>query len=337
MQLLDRYLNAVRFWLPAAQKDDIVAELSEDLRSAIADREAALDRPLTEDDLVRVLKRLGHPIVVAGGYMPQRTLIGPALFPVYVFVLKVVALCFIAPWIATWATVLFSVPSISGAHPGTLSKLMTIWGASWMSIFTAFGIVTLVFAAIERLLGGSRLFQNWDPRKLPVAFMEIPRSTSAFELGMLLAFGIWWVAVMSSRELALGPSVRFTFTPLWPYVFRTVAAITAVNIVLSAANLTRPYWTVRRALLRLACDGAGAALFCAMLRIGLVERISVVSVPATRTAEIVRQMNLWGARMMPVAIVLGVWLVTWDAMRVIRLRRSAISRDGRRQPESFLR
>jgi len=44
-------------------------------------------------------------------------------------------------------------------------------------------------------------------------------------------------------------------------------------------------------------------------------------VSAARTAEIVRQLNLWSARVLPLAIVLGVWLVTYDALRVLRLRR----------------
>ena len=34
-ELLERYLQAVRFWLPKAQQEDILAELSEDLRSQI--------------------------------------------------------------------------------------------------------------------------------------------------------------------------------------------------------------------------------------------------------------------------------------------------------------
>ena len=32
MELLDRYLQAVKFWLPKSQRDDIIAELSEDIR-----------------------------------------------------------------------------------------------------------------------------------------------------------------------------------------------------------------------------------------------------------------------------------------------------------------
>jgi len=186
MQLLDRYLNAVRFWLPGSQKDDIIAELSEDLRSAIADDEEALGRPLTSDDMVELLKRRGHPIVVAGAYLPQRSLIGPALFPIYVFVLKIVALAFVTPWIATWAAVIFSVPAASGAHPGVASRIIAVWGASWSGLVGAFGIVTMVFAAIERLQTRSHLFQNWDPRKLPLA----------------IVIGVWlvtWDAVRVSR------------------------------------------------------------------------------------------------------------------------------------------
>lgn len=39
--LLARYLQAVGFWLPRAAKDDILAEISEDLHSQIDDRAAA--------------------------------------------------------------------------------------------------------------------------------------------------------------------------------------------------------------------------------------------------------------------------------------------------------
>jgi len=35
MELLERYLQAVKFWLPNEQKQDTIAELSEDLRSQI--------------------------------------------------------------------------------------------------------------------------------------------------------------------------------------------------------------------------------------------------------------------------------------------------------------
>jgi hypothetical protein len=56
MELLDRYLQAVRFWLPKAQQQDIIAELSSDLRSQIDDRETELGRPLDDAELEVILR-----------------------------------------------------------------------------------------------------------------------------------------------------------------------------------------------------------------------------------------------------------------------------------------
>ena len=39
MELIDRYLQAVKFWLPETQKEDIIAELSEDIQSQIEEKE----------------------------------------------------------------------------------------------------------------------------------------------------------------------------------------------------------------------------------------------------------------------------------------------------------
>ena len=59
MDLVERYLNAVRFWLPKAQKQDIISELSEDIRSQVEEREAALGRTLAAADLEAILKEIG--------------------------------------------------------------------------------------------------------------------------------------------------------------------------------------------------------------------------------------------------------------------------------------
>jgi hypothetical protein len=96
MELVDRYLQAVRFWLPKNQKQDIRAELSEDIRSQVEDREAELGRKLNETEVAELLKQRGRPVLVANRFLPQESLIGPVLFPIYVFVLKVVAA-------STWA------------------------------------------------------------------------------------------------------------------------------------------------------------------------------------------------------------------------------------------
>ncbi len=82
MELIDRYLKAVKFWLPKAQQDDIITELSEDVRSQIEDEEAELGRKLNEAEVEGILKQLGRPVLVANRYLPQQHLIGPVLFPI---------------------------------------------------------------------------------------------------------------------------------------------------------------------------------------------------------------------------------------------------------------
>lgn len=101
MELLERYLQAVGFWLPKPQKRDIIAELSEDIRSQIEEKESDLGRHLDEAELAVILKARGAPLLVAERYLPQRHLIGPLLFPIYRLALKW-ALLYQAPWFLVW-------------------------------------------------------------------------------------------------------------------------------------------------------------------------------------------------------------------------------------------
>src|ERR1700683_605364 len=95
--MIDRYLNAVKFWLPGKQQKDILAELAEDLHSQIEDRESSLGHPMDEADLVALLKQRGSPMRVASGYIPEHRLINPAMLPLYRLVLKILLLWVLAP------------------------------------------------------------------------------------------------------------------------------------------------------------------------------------------------------------------------------------------------
>src|SRR5713101_1518079 len=95
--LLDRYVSAVRTYLPEDQQDDIVTELSANIQSEMDDREATLGRPLSEAEQEAILQQHGHPMIVAGRYRPNqgslvfgRQWIGPTLFPFYLRTLQVV-------------------------------------------------------------------------------------------------------------------------------------------------------------------------------------------------------------------------------------------------------
>src|SRR6476660_4131611 len=88
MELIDRYLQAVKFALPQAQRDDIVNELRDSILSQIEEKEATLGRPLNEGEQVELLQKLGSPTHLASSYRKQQYLIGGSMFPIYWKVLK---------------------------------------------------------------------------------------------------------------------------------------------------------------------------------------------------------------------------------------------------------
>src|SRR5258705_1820297 len=137
MELLDRYLQAVQFFLPKKHKADIIAELSEDLHSQIEEKETELGRTLTESEVEAILKRCGSPWEVASRYLPQRYLIGPTLFPAYQFFLGILLLGCVVPRFLVWIGFLIFDPADHGYL--NMSNMLA-------TIVTAAFFTTLAFA-----------------------------------------------------------------------------------------------------------------------------------------------------------------------------------------------
>jgi hypothetical protein len=162
MDLLDRYLGAVAALLPRAQRDDIIAELRDLLLNRFEEKEAELGRPLTEAEREAVLKDYGHPVAVAGRYDSHQHLIGPGIYPYYVFALK------IGLSIVAIISVILAIGAgiANGAEFGRIIP-RAISGFVSAGI-TMVGLFTITAVAIERW--GVRLpfLDDWRPRDLPV-------------------------------------------------------------------------------------------------------------------------------------------------------------------------
>jgi hypothetical protein len=319
MELLDRYLQAVRFWLPKKQKHDIIAELSEDIRSQIEEKETGLGRKLNEAEVGAILKQLGRPVLVANRYLPQRYLIGPVLFPIYQFVLKIVTLCYLVPWILVWIGL--AVSRAAHSNRTLMDLLGSFWSAFWFTAFISFAVVTIVFAVLERTQSKSSL-EDWDPLKLPPVRdpNRIPRATSLIELIANLVFCIWWIGGMWYRNVLDFSSVRITLAPAWRYFFWGFLLLSLANMAVAGVSLFRPYWTRHRASLRLITDGIGSALFCWLWRSAILVEISVPNVPAAKTLEITNAINLWMSKSFPVAVVVCVVIAVVDVYRIFRVK-----------------
>lgn len=87
--IVERYLEAVAAQLPAAEREDIVAELRDLILSRVEAREEELGRALEEAEIEAILREVGHPLVVAARYRKgPDSLIGPELFPYWLFGMK---------------------------------------------------------------------------------------------------------------------------------------------------------------------------------------------------------------------------------------------------------
>jgi hypothetical protein len=308
MELLDRYLQSVKWVLPKEQKEDILAELSEDIRSQIEEREAELGRRLDESELEAILQRWGHPLQVAQRYLPQQFLIGPVWFPVYRFVLKMVGLFYLVPWLLVWLFLLAFVPSHRAEHSllGTLESFLLI-------VVFAFTTITVGFAIAER----SRFLERWSPRKLPAERdpNRIPRSESIGDLVGNLVFALWWVGMLRLPSIA---PVQATPAPIWSELHWPVLLLALVAVAMAAINIVRPWWTRLRSSLSLGIDLADLILISALLAAGRWVEIAVPNAPADKIAVLERWANL------SIAVTLGaigVAMIVGIVRGIRRLRR----------------
>ena len=238
MDLIDRYLHAVKGHLPADQQD-VAAELEDDLRSRVAEGEVALGRPLTEDEVAAILKTLGRPMVFAARYQKHQALIGPAMLPYYILTLK------IGVGIALLVNVVIA---------GVLLALGKPVGESLRGLFTfpfttvpiQVGWITVVFALLDRYVTARPLHDCWDPRSLPRVKHARPGVSRLPIVGDIIGIGItlaWWIAAYHVPFLVMGPLAAFLEPgPGWTRGYVPVAALMTLAIGGHAMALVRPEW-----------------------------------------------------------------------------------------------
>jgi hypothetical protein len=322
MELVERYLQAVKFWLPKKQQDDIIAELSEDLRAQMEEREAGLGRQLNEAEIEDLLRGRGSPMRVANGYLPQRSLIGPILFPIYVLVLKIVtALDLIAFAVGVIAGILSRAVG-NQAGTGWTPPLAPLVRHDWTGWMYGMAIVTFVFAVIERTSAKEKLFKNWNPRKLPPLrpAHAIPRSNSVGNLLGLACLGVFWVLKLTPPLTIHLGNLRIATSPGWSFVFWAVLGLSSASFILEVANMLRPWWSMERGIARLLLDIGGLSVFCWSMQARFVASISWPGATAEEKAFTATHLNMLLAHIFPWCAAVAFFIVVFDIWRVFKIR-----------------
>ena len=246
MELIDRYLQSVKSMLPRKQQDDVIRELNDEILSRVEEKEAALGRPLNEDEQVALLKQLGHPMLVASRYRSQRYLINPTIFAIYWMVLRLVlAVVFIA----------MAIAAVSVAATGQgLGQALSIIFRYPLAALSAFAWVTTVFVILDIVQVKFDFFGKWDPRTLPKLSKTKPHSMFESIVGLMLStiFGVWWLFGLKHQFWIFGPGVvAMRFGPVWQTVYPIFVVMVVYSIIRSAVDVARPGWERGRAWFRL--------------------------------------------------------------------------------------
>jgi len=269
MDLLDRYLAAVAALLPKEQREDIVAELRDTLLNQMEEKEAELGRPLTAAEREAVLRTFGHPIAVAGRYGATRNLIGPELYPFYIFAVK--GLLILAAVVTAIPLILSVI--IGGEHAaGGISHFLNSF---IRSALTLIGAATVVAAGIERGWIPTGRLLGWRVSDLPR--LEGPgtgkvksRFEASFELSALLLFILWWTgAVEAPWSTAIGKQGMFLApTAIWAALHLPILILAIWQALAALLTLIRPEAVRSRAALDVVADLAGLALAGLLWRAG---------------------------------------------------------------------
>ena len=248
MNLLERYTNAVSLHLPSAMRDDIRNELYADLRDECDDLAETQGQPLSDEQMEAIVLKRGHPLLMASKYLPRKTLVSEALFPVYMLVLKYalfgLAIAFV---VIALVDLLFKENA-----PVMRITLQAVWG--WATAaFHVFGWTTLAFYVIGESLDHKHFFRDWHPRQLPRVInssAQISRFESGVELvfqllalGWLNSFFQWIIYKPWPVSVQLNPEL-LAFVP-W------INIVLVLGIAATLLKLLSPFWTPRKIYLQL--------------------------------------------------------------------------------------
>lgn len=163
MTMLEDYLAAVAAQLPEDQREDIIAELRDDILTRAEMHEEERGAPLGEDEFEALLREVGHPLVVAGRYGDgPKGIVGAELYPWWLFTVKaglVVVLC--VSILSMLVTVLFGQRDLGDAI-GQAVRSMTTSGLMLVGGLTIAGWI------IERQAKRPKFLTEWKVKDLAI-------------------------------------------------------------------------------------------------------------------------------------------------------------------------
>jgi hypothetical protein len=248
MKFVELYLQEIEKRLPLKNRPDILKEIKSTLMDMIEDRNTNQGQAPDEDTIKAVLSEFGSPRKVARQYSEHQYLIGPSLYPIFFQTLKVVLI--VVAGINIFG-IIVAIVSQSGFPAGWIETIAETFAGFFSSLFTAFGIVTLSFAGIERTTPDKwkvKIEQDWKPDDL--LNTENRKSIKITELAVEITFTLAFIVLLNFFVDKIGifylvdsgwvssPILNQNFYRYIPWI----TAANGISIVLNLYLIRKGFW-----------------------------------------------------------------------------------------------
>ena len=281
MKLIDTYVQEIGKYLPAPKRQDIENEILSVLQDTLEDRSQHSDRPIDDEMIVEVLKEYGAPETVASSYLPDRYLVGPRLFPLFMLVVRIVLLV-----IAVLTVINLGVELVKQqlTFLQTISLLNNGLLGFVSSAVQALGNIVIVFAVLQWLVPNLKPgLKTWDPRTLrkiqPGDYLGFakPISDIVFTMAALIIFNFYpqivrvWNntnGVWTSYEVFT--AAFFAYIPLWTVVW-------VLQVILNIVLLRQGRWQTWTRWAAFGLSAVSIAILAVMLAGPALIQVSIES------------------------------------------------------------
>jgi hypothetical protein len=304
MDILESYLKAVKRCLPRAQSDDIIKELSDDLRSQMEEKQSVLGRPLSDEELMAFFKQHGDPMTVARRYRQDHhslslgwELIGPELFPMYLMLMSFNLTLTIAAVV---------VVSLLIPVPITLQAFL-------VPVLAQIICLTVVFTILNLIRRKSPQPWYYPPAEL-APMLPISRWYSLIGLIMWATVAIWWLAVPHIPRLILGSgAAHLKLASTWHRFYVPILLLVLASISQRVLSLFHPTWTWVVPVVRMVVNGAAVPiLYLLMFKSQTLVVLADGTQDTPHNQQLVENLNgliRWG--------ILGPWLWCYAGISAI--------------------
>ncbi len=238
MELIDRYVNEFGRHLPRKDRADIQAELQSTLVDTLEHR---VEGEPSQEDVVELLMEFGPPQKVAASYWPEgQYLIGPKLYPLFRMVVGIALTVFVIVQLA-----LLGIAVVFNQEVLTFTSVLGIFSEMIGSVFTAFGIIVIVFAVLQRFdVRPDTGEEQWDPRELPP--VEEVDTVSRGGMAAEITFSLVIIAVLlflpDKIGVVVSPGMEIIINPVIRSYIPLIILSTLLGIALDVILLWRGRW-----------------------------------------------------------------------------------------------